>query len=100
MIKVTIQFFSNGELLKRTAILSANLERLSSSKFNQATGIIEFKDDSFWTIVFHENERCLYEANFELDDGSRTLKPITVITWTDDYIDDVQPVEQIQIKNV
>lgn len=93
MITIRCTFKSEGETIKKTAILSDSLDRLSESKKNEATDlIIDCQEDGYWSIIFEEEEDVKqYEIEFKYDDDDeRTLTPIKAITWENDVITDVQ----------
>lgn len=98
---LTIKFKSNGEIIKKVAVIKDDLTELSTSKKNEADTIEEFPEDNFWSLCFGTDDRVGYEVEFTIDDYCRTLKPIKAITWINNdngYIDDVQPVESLTIK--
>lgn len=95
MRTIKLQFESNGETIRRTAILTDDLSDLSKSKKNQATDITEYPEDSFWSVLFSESESLEYEVEFAYEDYCKTLEPIKAITWVDGVIDDVQEVSII-----
>ena len=97
MKKITIHFNSNGEKMRKTAILTDSLRSLSKAKANQATDIADYSIDGFWSIIFHEEENRQYEVEFKIVDNIRTMEPIKAITWKADYIEDVQNVTLIKI---
>ena len=93
MKTIICNFKSNGEKVKKTAVINDNLSELSKSKKNEATDII----DNVWNIFFEENERLSYEVQFKVDkEGNKTLTPVKGITWEggdDAVITDVQKVK-------
>ena len=80
--------------LSKTAILNDDFTKLSKSKKNQATEIIEdlIEYEGVWGLSFDDNPN--YELQFKVDDDKgRTLEPVKAITWeggTDGVITDVQ----------
>lgn len=95
MTTIKLEFESNGETVRKTAILTDDLSDLSKSKRNQATDITEYPEDRFWSIIFDESEELQYEVEFEYEDYRKTLNPIKAITWLNGVIDDSQYVEVI-----
>jgi len=96
MKTIKIQFQSNGETVKRTAIVNDCLNELSNSQRNQACDINnECWSDGFWSLFFEGEPGTQYEVEFEFDTENHreTLKPVKAITWVDDIIEDVQPVK-------
>ena len=92
-IKVT--FKSEGETIKKTAVINNSLDTLSTGKVNQAYDICEYPEDGFWSVVFEGEQGIIYEVEFKLNRRTmqRTLTPIKAITWKDDVISDVQRVK-------
>lgn len=93
MTTIKIQFQSNGETVKKTAIINDSLDELSQSKKNQASFIEDgYIDDGYWSILFDGENDTLYEVEFKYDKENyrKTLEPRIAITWIDDIIDDVQ----------
>lgn len=82
MRTIKCKFKSNGEIIKVTAILSDDLTKLSKSKRNQATDILdeEWDDYETWSIVF-AGDNADYELHFKMKDNVRTLKPDRAVTW-------------------
>lgn len=96
MKTIKIQFQSNGETIKRTAIINDCLNELSNSQKNQAYDISnECCSDGYWSILFDGEPGTMYEIEFKYDteNYSETLEPIKAITWVNDIIEDVQPVK-------
>lgn len=99
MRTIVCEFESNGQTVKRTAIISDDLSTLSNSKKNQAGDICEmFPYEHTWCLYFPVNEQLGYEIQFKTDEyGNKTLDPVKAITWEGkteaDVITDVQPVE-------
>ena len=98
MKTVTITFKSNGETIKKVAVIKDDLSDLSGSKKNQADTIEEYVEDGFWALCFGIEDSVVYEIEFAIEDYCRTLTPIKAITWVDDVIDDVQPIDSLTIK--
>ena len=98
MKTVTITFKSNGETIKKVAVIKDDLSDLSDSKKNQADTMEEYVEGGFWALYFGCEDNVGYEIQFAVEDYCRTLKPIKAITWVDDVIDDVQPIESLTIK--
>ena len=101
MKTLTIKFKTNGDIIKKVAVIKDDLTELSTSKKNEADTIEEYPEDNFWSLCFGIDDRVGYEVEFAIEDYSRTLKPIKAITWINSescYIDDVQPVESLTIK--
>lgn len=90
MKTLTINFKSNGNEIKRVAIISDNHTELSNSKKNQAGDIItDSTDDGYWSIIFIESETLQYEIEFVYDEEKGyTLLPMKAITWENDIITD------------
>ena len=65
-----------------TAIVSDDLTKLSKSKRNQATDIVdeEWNDGKTWCIVF-AGDKADYELHFKMKDHVRTLEPVRAVTW-------------------
>ena len=95
MKTIKLEFQSNGNTIHKTAVVTDDLTELSKSKRNQATDIIEYPEDGFWSIIFDESENLQYEVEFTIEDCCKTLHPIKAITWIDGVINDVQNVEMI-----
>lgn len=98
----TIQctFLSNGENIKKTAIVKDSLTELSKSKNNEATDIIDdfIQEDEIWILFFDMSETAGYnlgyEVQFKVDrEGNKTLKPVKAVTWESDIITDEQNVK-------
>ena len=93
MKTIICNFKSNGEKVKKTAVINDNLSELSKSKKNEATDIIDdfMTEDNVWIIFFEEN------VQFKVDkEGNKTLTPVKGITWEggdDAVITDVQKVK-------
>lgn len=101
MKTLTIKFKSNGETIKKVAVIKDDLTELSTSKKNEADTIEHYPDDNFWSLCFGIEDNVGYEIEFKIEDYQRTLKPIKAITWCNygsGYIDDVQAVESLTIK--
>lgn len=98
MKTVTITFKSNGDTVKKVAVIKDDLSDLSGSKKNQADTIEEYAEDGFWALYFGLEDSVEYEIQFAIEDYCRTLTPIKAITWVDDVIDDVQPIDSLTIK--
>ena len=98
MKTVTITFKSNGETVKKVAVIKDDLSELSSSKKNEADTIEQYIDDGWWSICFGIEDSVGYEIEFKIEDYRRTLTPIKAITWVNDVIDDVQPIDSLTIK--
>lgn len=101
MKTIICNFKSNGEKVRKTAVINDNLSELSKSKKNEATDIIDdfMTENNVWIIFFEENERLSYEVQFKVDkEGNKTLTPVKGITWEggdDAVITDVQKVKVI-----
>lgn len=92
MKTITCTFKSEGKTIKKTAILSDSLDRLSESKRNEATDIlIGCREDGYWSIIFEEEEddAKMYEIEFKYDE-EKTLTPIKALTWEYSYLADAQ----------
>ena len=95
MNTIRCTFKSNGETISKTAVLNDDFTKLSKSKKNQATEIIEdlIEYEGVWGLSFDDDPN--YELQFKVDDdGNKTLEPVKAITWeggTDGVITDVQP---------
>lgn len=98
MKTVIITFKSNGDTVKKVAVIKDDLSDLSGSKKNQADTIEEYAEGGFWALYFGCEDSVGYEVEFAVEDYCRTLTPIKAITWVDDVIDDVQPIESLIIK--
>lgn len=101
MTTLTIKFKSNGEIIKKVAVIKDDLTELSTSKKNEADTIEEFPEDDFWSLCFGVEDSVGYDVEFAIEDYCRTLKPIKAITWVNGdncYIDDVQPIDSLIIK--
>lgn len=94
MKTIRCTFKSNGSKITKTAILNDDFTKLSKSKKNQATEIIEdlIEYEGVWGLSFDDDPN--YELQFKVDDDKgRTLEPVKAITWeggTDGVITDVQ----------
>ena len=102
MTILNIEFKSNGETVKKTAMFKSigNNPELSISKKNDAYDAnIDDYGDGFWVILFEAEAGVMYEVQLEydLECHQPTLRPIKAITWLNDVIDDVQTVE-IKVK--
>lgn len=100
MVTIQIKFKSNGEEIKRTAILNDTLSELSKNTKNQATDIVDsMTEDGFWSVIFDENDSTQYEIEFAYNqENGKTFTPIKAITWVGSVVDDVQKVTQLKIK--
>ena len=95
MKTIKVQFRSNGQTVKKTAIVNDCLDELSNSQRNQAFDINnEAWSDGYWSLFFEGEPGTQYEVEFKYDTENMraTLEPIKAITWIDDCIDDVQKV--------
>lgn len=93
MTTITCEFLSEGKSVMKTAILSDDLSMLSKSKKNQAHDTTNYEDNEVWSIFFDETDG-MYELEFEMENGQRTLNAIDAITWNEKgIITDVQGVE-------
>ena len=95
MITIKCTFLSEGETIKKTAILSDNLKTLSQSEKNECFEVsIELYNDGFWSIFLEGEPGVQYEIEFvyDLENHQQTLEPIKAITWQDDVITDSQSV--------
>lgn len=95
MITIKTTFQSNGQSVKRTAIVSDDLQTLSNSQKNQAFDIFrESYSDGYWSLFFEGDPGIQYEIEFLYDKENRqfTLKPIKAVTWENDIITDAQTV--------
>lgn len=93
MTTITVQFQSNGQKVKKTAILTDTLDELSKSQKNECFDFqIETWADGYWSLFFEGEPGTQYEIEMEFDTDNRqqTLKPIKAITWEGDVITDVQ----------
>lgn len=101
MKTIICNFQSNGEKIKKTAVINDNLSELSKSKKNEATDIIDdyIAEDNVWILFFEENDHLGYEVQFKVDKKeNKTLTPVKSITWEggdDAVITDVQKVKVI-----
>lgn len=96
MTTIKATFTSNGQTVKKTAILNDTLDKLSNSQKNEAFDIfMECYGDGYWSIFFEGEPGTQYEIEFKFDNKNRqkTLEPIKAITWEDDIITDVQKVQ-------
>ena len=73
MKTIICNFKSNGEKVRKTAVINDNLSELSKSKKNEATDIIDdfMTEDNVWIIFFEENERLSYEVQFKIKKKTR-----------------------------
>lgn len=73
MKTIICDFKSNGEKVRKTAVINDNLSELSKSKKNEATDIIDdfMTEDNVWIIFFEENERLSYEVQFKIKKKTR-----------------------------
>ena len=98
MKTIICNFQSNGDKIKKIAVINDNLSELSKSKKNEATDIIDdyIAEDNVWILFFEENDHLGYEVQFKVDkNGNKTLTPVKSITWEggdDAVITDVQNV--------
>ena len=96
MIQIKCKFLSNGQTIKKTAILKETLNELSNSKKNEAFDTsMECYEDGYWSLFFEgypERPGTIYEVELKFDIANRqkTLEPLKAITWKDDVISDVQ----------
>lgn len=96
MIQIKCQFLSNGQTIKKTAILKETLNELSNSKKNEAFDTsMECYEDGYWSLFFEgypEHPGTIYEVELKFDivNRQKTLEPLKAITWKDDVISDVQ----------
>ena len=96
MVTIICKFMSEEKLVKKTAILSDDLNSLSKSRKNECWDVQhETYGDGYWSIFFEGEPGIQYEVEFKFDRVNRqmTLEPIKAITWKDDAIVDVQSVE-------
>ena len=98
MIQIKFQFLSNGDTIKRTAIVKDTLNELSTSNKNEAFDTsMECYEDGYWSLFFEgypDHPGVIYEVElkFDIENRQKTLEPIKAITWEDDVISDVQSV--------
>lgn len=93
MKTIKCEFLSEGDRVKRTAILSDDLSTLSKSKKNQALDTMDLDGGEKWVIIFDGTDYTTLEVEFELVNGQRTLNAIDAKTWNDKGIDiDVEKV--------
>lgn len=98
MIQIKFQFLSNGDTIKRTAIVKDTLNELSTSNKNETFDTsMECYEDGYWSLFFEghpDHPGVIYEVElkFDIENRQKTLEPIKAITWEDDVISDVQSV--------
>ena len=98
MIQIKFQFLSNGDTIKRTAIVKDTLNELSTSNKNEAFDTsMGCYEDGYWSLFFEgypDHPGVIYEVElkFDIENRQKTLEPIKAITWEDDVISDVQSV--------
>ena len=93
MKRIKIEFPSNGEKVRKTAIMRDTLDGLSASAKNEAFDFCEDGGaDGYWSLLFEGSPGIVYEVEFVFDRKNcrKTLEPVKAITWKDDVIDDVQ----------
>ena len=90
MITLRLSFKSEGNEIRKTAIVTDDLTDLSASKKNVITNSYEF---GYWSLIF-EDVDTKYEIEFEFDINEfvPTTKPRKAITWRNDVIVDSQKV--------
>ena len=96
MVTIICKFMAEDKQVKKTAILSDDLRSLSQSKKNDCYDTqLDTCDDGYWSIFFEGEPGIQYEVELKFDRDNRqmTLEPIKAITWHNDLIVDVQPVE-------
>ena len=94
MITLRLSFKSEGDEIRKTAIVTDNLTDLSASKKNQAVDVITNSYEfGYWSLIF-EDVDTKYEIEFEFDINEfvPTTKPRKAITWRNDVIVDSQKV--------
>lgn len=95
MKTMTFEFLSNGTKIRKRAVISDTLDKLSESKRNEAYDTdCELWADGFWSVFFEGDPGIQYEIELKFDKENRqkTLEPIKAITWENDVITDVQTV--------
>ena len=100
MIKVTLWFNSEGERIKRVALLKNDMTGLSKSKLNQASDYdTSTWIDGYWFLVFDYNDVSQFEVDFyyNFERHRPMLQPIKAITWRHDVIVDVQAVTEYKV---
>lgn len=90
MKTIICRFKSDGNDVRKTAILNDTLDKLSQSKKNEATDIMEavpYNSFKTWSIYFEVSESLGYEVEFKYDRENhvKTLESIKAITWGGDY---------------
>ena len=94
MITLRLSFKSEGDEIRKTAIVTDDLTDLSASKKNQAVDVITNSYEfGYWSLIF-EDVDTKYEIEFEFDINEfvPTTKPRKAITWRNDVIVDSQKV--------
>ena len=94
MITLRLSFKSEGNEIRKTAIVTDDLTDLSASKKNQAVDVITNSYEfGYWSLIF-EDVDTKYEIEFEFDINEfvPTTKPRKAITWRNDVIVDSQKV--------
>ena len=100
MRKITVTFKSGGKTVRKTAIVSNDLKKLSSSARNEAYDMdSECWDDGYWNIWFEGEPGTLYEVQlvYDRENYQKTLLPKQATTWVDDVVDDAQLIDKIKV---
>lgn len=101
MKTIQCSFLSNGEKIRKTAILNDSLTELSKSKKNEATDIIDdfIQEDNVWIVFFAESDSLGYEVQFKTgQSGTKTLQPVKAITWEGKDLDVITDEQKVSVK--
>lgn len=88
MKTIKFSFKSQNKVVKRTAILTDDLQDMSRNKKNQCYDTLDDGiEDGYWSLIFEgeQGENVFYEIEMAFDKRNyeRTLTPIKALTWAD-----------------
>ena len=101
MVTIICKFKSEGEDIRKTAILNDTFDKLSNSKKNEATDIIQphSLDYDGWGVYFEVSDALGYEVlfNYDREHFVKTLIPDRAITWGGDHVDVIIDVQNVDV---
>lgn len=98
MVTIKIEFEYEGKQHNLKAILNNDLSKLSKSKDNDATEIVDdFGDEDRWSIIFGEYDELYVEAVLyrNSESGDKTPDVDYAIIWNGDVIE-----AEIDVKSI
>ena len=104
MITLELTFLSNGETVKKTAVLDDTLTELKQRhRNNQATDLIlDFvnEPEGYWALYFDVSDTLGYEVQFKIEPVTRkaSMMPTKAITWSGHDHDTITDVQKVQCK--